>query len=94
MVAPGYIVSGKGNHLSINSASHGAGRLHSRAQCKTMFTASEMKKSLVNAGVSLIGGSVDESPMAYKNIDTVMALQNELVNVIGTFIPKIVKMDY
>jgi tRNA-splicing ligase RtcB (3'-phosphate/5'-hydroxy nucleic acid ligase) len=93
MVAPGYIVSGKGNPLSINSASHGAGRLHSRARCKTMFTVSDMKKSLANAGVTLLGGSIDESPMAYKNIDTVMALQSELVNILGTFIPKIVKMD-
>lgn len=94
MTAPGYIVSGKGNPLSINSASHGAGRLHTRAQCKTMFTVSDMKKTLANAGVTLIGGGLDESPLAYKNIDTVMALQSELVHVIGTFIPKIVKMDY
>lgn len=94
MTAPGYIVSGKGNPLSINSASHGAGRLHTRAQCKTMFTTSEMKKTLANAGVTLIGGGLDESPLAYKNIDTVMSLQSELVDVIGTFIPKIVKMDY
>jgi tRNA-splicing ligase RtcB (3'-phosphate/5'-hydroxy nucleic acid ligase) len=94
MTAPGYIVSGKGNPLSINSASHGAGRLHTRAQCKSMFTASDMKKTLANAGVTLIGGGLDESPLAYKNIETVMSLQSELVDVIGTFIPKIVKMDY
>ena len=43
--------------------------------------------------VSLIGGGVDEAPMAYKDIRTVMANQQELVEVLGTFSPKIVRMD-
>ena len=93
MTAPGYIVSGKGNALSLNSASHGAGRLLSRAKCKATFTPSEVKKTLSEHGVTLIGGNVDEAPMAYKNIKTVMALQAELVDVLGVFIPKIVRMD-
>jgi tRNA-splicing ligase RtcB (3'-phosphate/5'-hydroxy nucleic acid ligase) len=93
MTAPGYIVVGKGNPLSINSASHGAGRLYSRSQCKSQFTQHEIKRKLSDAGVTLIGGSVDESPMAYKDIDKVMSLQGELVDVLGTFTPKIVKMD-
>lgn len=94
MTSPGYIVRGKGNEISINSASHGAGRLHSRSECKSMFTSSEMSKVLKHHGVTLIGGSIDESPMAYKDIEKVMALQQELVEVVGKFIPKIVKMDY
>jgi len=93
MTAPGYIVAGKGNELSLNSASHGAGRLFSRAQCKSQFTQHEIKKRLKDAGVTLIGGSIDESPMAYKDIQKVMSLQTELVDVLGTFTPKIVKMD-
>ena len=93
MTAPGFIVRGKGNVLSLHSASHGAGRLHSRAQAKSMFTSSEMSKSLLKEGVNLIGGSVDEAPMVYKDIHKVMALQNELVDIIGTFQPKFVKMD-
>jgi tRNA-splicing ligase RtcB (3'-phosphate/5'-hydroxy nucleic acid ligase) len=93
MTAPGYIVVGKGNESSINSASHGAGRLFSRAKCKEKFTPSDMKKVLANHDVQLIGGGIDEAPMAYKNIETVMKLQEELVDVIGTFTPKIVRMD-
>lgn len=93
MTAPGYIVVGKGNESSLNSASHGAGRLFSRAKCKEKFTPSDMKKVLANHDVQLIGGGIDEAPMAYKNIETVMKLQEELVDVIGTFTPKIVRMD-
>ena len=93
MTAPGYIVQGLGNSDSLNSASHGAGRLHSRRQCKEKFTKSDVKKQLKMHDVTLIGGGIDEAPMAYKNIHTVMELQKELVSVLGTFTPKIVRMD-
>lgn len=93
MTAPGFIVIGKGNEASLNSASHGAGRLFSRAKCKQKFTQSDIKKVVSENNVQLIGGNVDEAPMAYKNIHTVMELQRELVDVLGTFTPKIVRMD-
>ncbi len=93
MTAPGFIVMGKGNEASLNSASHGAGRLFSRAKCKAKFTQSDIKKVLKDNDVHLIGGGIDEAPMAYKNIHTVMELQSELVDVLGTFTPKIVRMD-
>lgn len=93
MTAPGFIVMGKGNEASLDSASHGAGRLFSRAKCKANFTQSQIKKELAAQDVKLIGGNVDEAPMAYKDIHKVMALQSELVEVLGTFIPKIVRMD-
>lgn len=93
MTAAGYIVMGKGNSESLNSASHGAGRLFSRAKCKSTFTQSEIKKVLQASGVTLIGGNIDEAPMAYKDIDKVMANQTELVEILGTFTPKIVRMD-
>ncbi len=93
MTALGFIVRGRGNNESLNSASHGAGRLHSRRKCKQLFTKSEIKKELKTNEVSLIGGGVDEAPMAYKDIKKVMANQLELVEVIGTFKPKIVRMD-
>ena len=48
---------------------------------------------LSNAGVSLIGGSVEEAPLAYKNIEKVMDFQKELVDIHGQFIPKIVRMN-
>lgn len=93
MTAPGYIVRGKGNAESLNSASHGAGRLFSRAKCKSTFTQSEIKKVLQANDVTLIGGNIDEAPMAYKDITKVMANQTELVEILGTFTPKIVRMD-
>lgn len=93
MVSPGFIVKGKGNIESLQSASHGAGRQFSRTKCKEKFKPSEVKKVLEAHDVQLIGGNIDEAPMAYKNIHTVMALQTELVDVMGTFTPKIVRMD-
>lgn len=93
MTAPGYIVRGLGNEESINSASHGAGRLFSRKKCKEKFTKSEIKQQLSINEVSLIGGGIDEAPMAYKNIKKVINNQQELVEVLGTFTPKIVRMD-
>ena len=93
MVHPGYIVRGKGNALSLNSASHGAGRQFSRTKAKNSFTEHELKKVLKANGVELIGGGLDEAPMAYKDIRKVMDFQRDLVEVIGTFTPKIVRMD-
>ena len=93
MTAPGYIVRGKGNSDSLQSASHGAGRKHSRRKCKEKFTISDIKHQLKMNDVSLIGGGIDEAPMAYKNIKKVMGNQQELVDVVGTFTPKIVRMD-
>lgn len=93
MTAPGFIVRGLGNTESLNSASHGAGRLHSRRKCKEKFTKSDVNQQLKIHNVTLIGGGIDEAPMAYKDIKKVMNNQQELVEVLGTFTPKIVRMD-
>jgi tRNA-splicing ligase RtcB len=93
MIDPGYIVSGKGNESSLYSASHGAGRRLSRGKAKSSITGSEVKKMLKQANVTLIGGGVDEAPMAYKNLEDVMSSQKELLNIEGKFYPKIVRMD-
>ena len=93
MTAPGFIVRGKGNVNSINSAAHGAGRSMSRTKAKNSFTNTEMRKVLKQNGVKLIGGAIDESPMAYKDIHQVMGAQRDLVDVLGTFTPKIVRMS-
>lgn len=93
MTAPGYIVRGLGNKDSLQSASHGAGRVHSRRKCKEKYTQSDIKHQLKMNDVTLIGGGIDEAPMAYKNIKKVMKNQQELVEVLGTFTPKIVRMD-
>ena len=92
MTAPGFIVRGKGNPLSINSASHGAGRAMSRTAAKNTLKEADVIKHLHDCGVELIGSGLDEAPMAYKNIHEVMKQQNDLVEVVGTFLPKIVRM--
>ena len=92
MTAPGFIVRGKGNFSSLQSASHGAGREMSRSQAKNSITQSQVNKHLKEHKVSLIGGGLDEAPMAYKNIHQVMANQTELVDVLGAFYPRIVRM--
>lgn len=92
MTAPGYIVRGTGVAESIASASHGAGRLMSRTKAKETISPSVVKKHLEQHGIELIGGGIDEAPMAYKDINTVMASQRELIEVIGSFTPKIVRM--
>lgn len=93
MSTPAFIVRGKGNPLSINSAAHGAGRAMSRTKAKSSFTMKSMRQNLKENRVTLLGGGVDEISMAYKDIHQVMAAQQDLVDVIGTFMPKIVRMD-
>ena len=93
MVAPGFIVKGKGETASINSASHGAGRKMSRTAALNSITHDLLKETLKKYQVKLIGGGLDEAPHAYKDIETVMKSQMALVDVLGKFTPKIVKMD-
>lgn len=93
MTANGYLVRGKGNKDALWSASHGAGRQMSRSAVKESFTGSALKKMLSQYGVTLVGGSIDEAPVAYKDIKEVMRYQTDLVDIIGKFTPKIVRMD-
>jgi tRNA-splicing ligase RtcB len=92
MTAPGFIVRGKGEADSLNSASHGAGRLMSRTKALSSITQNALKKVLEENDVQLIGGDLDEAPMVYKNIETVIASQTNLVEVLAKFTPKIVRM--
>lgn len=93
MTAPGFIVKGKGEKASIESASHGAGRKMSRTAALKSITHSHLNDLLAKHGVKLIGGGLDEAPMAYKDIHEVMQAQRALVDTVGLFYPKIVKMD-
>lgn len=93
MASPAFIVKGKGNEDSVNSAAHGAGRLMSRNVAKKTITESQLKKFLYEQGVELLGGGVDESPFAYKNIHEVMNHQRDLVDILGVFYPRIVRME-
>lgn len=89
---PGFVVRGKGNEEAINSASHGAGRKMSRRQAKKTFPKSAQLGYLKQRGIELIGGGLDETPHAYKNIHDVIAAQTDLVDVVGEFFPQIVRM--
>lgn len=93
MTAPGFIVRGKGETASINSASHGAGRQMSRSKALSNITHNALKAELKKHDVKLIGGGLDEAPFAYKDIHQVMGAQQHLVDSVGLFYPKIVKMD-
>jgi len=92
MTAPGFLVRGKGEINSINSASHGAGRQMSRTKAIQSITKNDMTTILKDHGVTLIGAGLDEAPMAYKNIEMVMAAQKDLVEVLARFTPKMVRM--
>lgn len=92
MTAPGFLVRGKGATASINSASHGAGRQMSRTQAIKNVSHAELRKTLQEVGVTLIGGGLDEAPMAYKDIHQVMASQSDLVDIVARFSPKMVRM--
>ena len=93
MTAPGFIVRGRGAAASLASASHGAGRLLSRTRAKAEIGAADLRRQLADHGVELLGGGLDEAPQAYKDIHTVMTSQRELVDVLGSFTPKVVRMD-
>jgi len=92
MASPGFVVSGKGNAESLNSASHGAGRVMSRTQAAKTFDWKTVNRLLKERGVTLISAGLDEVPMVYKNIHEVMAAQNDLVTILGEFNPRLVKM--
>ncbi len=92
MATPGFVVSGKGHPDSLNSAAHGGGRAMSRTAANAKFNWKEVQRHLQQQGVTLISAGLDEVPLAYKNIHTVMAAQSDLVTVLGQFDPKLVKM--
>ena len=92
MGTPGYVVRGKGKAESLNSAAHGAGRRMSRTKAKKLFTWEVAQKLLRERGVTLLSAGLDEVPMAYKDIDEVMAAQRDLVDPLARFEPRLVKM--
>lgn len=92
MADPGFIVKGLGNDKSINSAAHGAGRQMSRNAAIKKFSFKDLQSVLQKKKVDLISAGIDEIPMAYKNIEEIMAQQKELVKIVGKFEPFLVKM--
>ena len=79
-----YIVRGKGNAVSFNSCSHGAGRAMSRGQAKKQFTLEDHARATEGVECRKDANVIDETPGAYKDIDAVMAAQSDLVEVVHT----------
>ena len=82
MGAKSFIVRGKGNPDSFNSCSHGAGRTMSRTKAKKLFTVEDQMRATEGVECRKDAEVIDEIPMAYKDIDAVMAAQSELVDVV------------
>lgn len=70
-----YIVAGLGNAAALDSSSHGAGRRSSRTQAKATISPKDVQRLLSERDVLVEGVSVDESPLAYKDIERVMSIQ-------------------
>ena len=83
MGAKSFIVRGKGNPLSFESASHGAGRRMSRTQAKQSFNVSDLERQTEGVECRKDRGVIDEAPKAYKNIEQVMAQQADLVEIVA-----------
>jgi len=92
MATPGYLVRGKGNIDSLQSASHGAGRIMSRTKALESIEWDRVHRMLRDRHVHLLSAGLDEAPMVYKDIHQVMAAQTDLVEVLGEFMPRLVKM--
>lgn len=84
MGAKSYIVRGLGNQQSFCSCSHGAGRRMSRTEAKRRFNALDLEQQTQGIECRKDKGVVDEIPAAYKDIDTVMQHQTDLVEVVHT----------
>ena len=92
MADPAFLVRGKGHPDSLCSAAHGAGRCMSRRQAKREFKWAPWRARLKEQRVRLLAGGLDEVPGAYKDIHQVMAAQQDLVETIARFDPRIVMM--
>ena len=92
MADPAYVVRGRGDPQSLNSASHGAGRCMSRRAANDKFRFQAVRKELEERGVHVLAAGSDEVPGVYKDIRQVMAAQEDLVEIIAQFDPKIVRM--
>jgi len=84
MGAKSFIVRGKGSADSFHSCSHGAGRAMSRGEAKRRFTVEDHVRATAGVECRKDADVLDETPMAYKDIDAVMAAQADLVEVVHT----------
>jgi tRNA-splicing ligase RtcB len=83
MGAKSFIVRGLGNPASFESASHGAGRRMSRSEARRRFNVRDLRDQTAGVECRKDPGVIDEAPKAYKNIDRVMAEQQDLVEIVA-----------
>ena len=76
-----YVVTGKGNEMSLCSAPHGAGRVYSRSQARRTFTQDDLRERMKGIEFRDSPAFIDEIPDAYKDVDVVMADAADLVRV-------------
>lgn len=84
MGAKSFIVRGLGNEEAFCSCSHGAGRTMSRNEAKRRFTVADQVQATAHVECRKDEAVIDEIPMAYKDIESVMQAQRELVEVVHT----------
>jgi len=84
MGACSFIVKGRGNPNSFNSCSHGAGRAMSRTQAKRRFSVDDHIRATEGVECRKDKDVIDETPMAYKDIEAVMSAQSDLVDIEAT----------
>lgn len=82
MATGSYIVRGLGNEASFQSASHGAGRKMSRGEAKRRFTVEDVERTMVGIEARKDAGVIDEISLAYKDLDSVIAAESDLVEVV------------
>ncbi|QUL79899.1 RtcB family protein [Brevibacterium sp. SMBL_HHYL_HB1] len=80
-----YVVKGRGNAMSFNSAPHGAGRNFSRRKARETFTHDDLRAAMSGIEYRDTDAFVDEIPGAYKDIDQVMADAADLVSIVHEF---------
>ncbi len=84
-----FIVAGKGNPDALWSSSHGAGRALGRKQARQQISLEQFRTSMGNVVARIDQSTLDEAPSAYKNLDTVMAAQQDLVTILYRIRPLI-----
>lgn len=84
MGAKSFIVRGLGNPESFNSCSHGAGRVMSRTKAKKVYNIADQEAATEGVECRKDAGVIDEIPHAYKDLEKVMAAQEDLVEVVHT----------
>jgi tRNA-splicing ligase RtcB len=84
MGARSFIVRGRGNPDSFETCSHGAGRAMSRAEARRRFSLEDHAAATAHVECRKDADVIDETPMAYKDIDAVMAAQAALVEIVHT----------